>query len=97
MTQSNVLPPIATSDHSVISGTVNFNVATEHAYQRHIWQYNKIDFKLFQETLSQTNFNDCFISDNLNEVCHSWTDRFLLVAKGTIPNKIVTIRPNDAQ
>ena len=96
ISSSSVFPPIATSDHCVVTVTVDFNIASEHAYQRHIWEYGKADFKKFRNTLSQSNFNACFDSDNIDEVCQSWTDLFLHVAKSTIPNKIVTIRPKDA-
>ena len=95
VTHTSILPPIATSDHCVISATVNFNTVTEKSYQRHIWEYNKTDFKQFRKTLSETNFEDCFNSVDVDSVCQSWTEMFLSVAKSTIPNKTVMIRPND--
>ena len=91
-----ILPPIATSDHCVVSATLNFNLARESAYERNIWEYNKTDFKLFKETLLDTNFDNCFNSDNIDEISQSWTDMFLNVARSTVPNKTITVRPNDA-
>ena len=95
VTQSSVLPPIATSDHCVVSATLNFNVTSEHAYKRHIWEYDKADFNLFRNALTHANFDECFESSDIDIICESWTSKFLSVAKDSVPNKIVTIRPND--
>ena len=44
----------------------------------------------------ETNFDVCFAETSIDNVCLKWTELFLNVAKATIPNRVVTIRPNDS-
>ena len=57
--------------------------------------YNKAYYDIFRGKLSEINWDDCFESDNINDVCTKWTDTFLAADIEDIPNKQVTIRPND--
>ena len=59
-------------------------------------QFQETDFSKFRDTLYHTNFDECFLSGDPDQACSLWTDKFLNVAKTIIPNKIVTIRPNDS-
>ena len=46
--------------------------------------------------MQDTDFNTCFESDNIDEVCQKWTLVVLDCARTHIPNKVVTVRPNDS-
>ena len=91
-----VSPPLSTSDHCTVSAILNFRIKRDPAYKRLVWQYNKANFNEFRAALLATNFNDCFISNNVNEACERWTETFLNVARTHIPNRVVTIRPKDS-
>ena len=41
------------------------------------------------------NWDECFISDDVDNVCEFWTEKLLSIARAFIPNKAVLIRPND--
>ena len=91
-----VLDPISTCDHCPIRASVflkhKFNKPK--CYQRHIWQYNLADFDLFRQQLGSVDWNICLEGD-IDESCLRWTTTFLNIARQCIPNKVVTIRPND--
>jgi hypothetical protein len=57
--------------------------------------YDQADFVAFRTELLNTDWNICFESDNPDSAAVIWTDTVLQVAKRVIPNKVVTIRPND--
>ena len=92
-----VLDPISTCDHCPIRSTIlmkhKFNKPK--AYTRHIWQYHQADFQAFKLKLEDKNWDECFAYDNIDDVCNAWSDTFLNIARECIPNKVVTIRPND--
>ena len=91
-----VSPPVSTNDHCTVGCHLDFKINKETCYERLIWQYNKADFNEFREALSSTDFDQCFINDDVNEACDKWTEIFLSVAKEYVPNKKVIIRPNDS-
>ena len=41
------------------------------------------------------NRDECFISDDVDDVCESWTEKLLSIPRAFIPNKAVLIKPND--
>ena len=91
-----VTPPISTNDHCTVGITVNFKVKKDVAYKRTVWDYKKANFDEFRQKLKETHFDNCFDSDDIDVVCSNWTNLFLQVAKSSVPNKLVTIRPNDS-
>ena len=91
-----VLPPVSTNDHCTVSAKLNFKIAKESAYTRLVWQYNKADDEGFRKALNETDFSTVFDSHDIDNCCLKWTERFLNIARSFIPNKIVTIRPNDS-
>ena len=93
--EPQVLPPIANCDHCVVSTTILFKHKKELAYKRLIWDYGKANFDLFRSKLRQISWEDSFVSNDINQCCTAWTEIFLQIAKESIPNKEVTIRPND--
>ena len=95
----SVLPPVSTSektsDHCTISLTLSFHVHRAKAFKRHIWDYKHANFEEFRNTLSDHDWDHCFISDDIDDNVSQWTDTFLNIARNCIPNRIVTIRPDD--
>ena len=96
LTKIEVTPPVSTNDHCTVGAHFNFKVEKEKAYKRHVWLFKNANFDQFREALSNTNFEDCFEIDDVDKTCDQWSEKFLNVAKATIPNKVVTIRPNDS-
>ena len=41
-------------------------------------------------------FNECFATDNVDKACALWTEKVLNIARTHIPNKVVTVRPQDS-
>ena len=95
ISEPHVLPPIANCDHCVVSANISFRRKTEPAYKRLIWEYDKANFVHFRDYLSRLNWDNFFLSNDVNICCLSWTEGFLQAAKVCIPNKEITIRPDD--
>ena len=93
---TDIQQPVLNSDHCVVSVKLNFNYIAEQAYQRRIWNYKITDFNLFRSSLEQTNFDECFDSNNIDDICQNWTNKFMKAALDNVHNNIVTIRPKDA-
>ena len=96
VTNVSVSPPISTNDHCTISCQLNFKINNKSPYHRNIWLFNKTNFTEFRQELENTDFNSIFDSGDVDYVCSSWSQMFLDVAKRTIPNKYILVRPNDA-
>ena len=61
-----------------------------------MWDYKKANFEAFREKLSRLDWNVCFKAEyDINETTERWTNEFLLIAKSVVPNKLVTVRPDD--
>ena len=63
---------------------------------RHIWLYDRGDYDQFQHKLSHINWDQVFVSNNVND-CERITDSIINAAKETFPNKTVTIRHSEPQ
>ena len=96
MCKSEVSPPVSTNDHCTVACFLNFRLKKDPVYSRIVWQYNKANFIELNEALTYTDFDECFVSNDIDEVCHKWTETVLNAARSHIPNKVVTIRPNDS-
>ena len=94
VTSTSVMPPVSTNDHCTVAVNLGLKIACEPAYQRHIWQYKQGDYPGFRQALSSADWDNCF-NDDVDESCTKWTETFLNTARAFIPNKCVTIRPND--
>ncbi|MCG7878660.1 MAG: reverse transcriptase domain-containing protein [Candidatus Thiodiazotropha endolucinida] len=66
-------------------------------YKRHIWLYDRGDYNEYRHKLTQVNWDQVFVSNNINECADKLTDSILKAARATIPNKTVTIRPNEPE
>jgi hypothetical protein len=94
--ETRVTPPISSNDHCTVGARLNFKVKKEIAYQRTVWNYKDADFPQFRQTLLHAKFDECFQTENVDQACSKWTSIFLTIAKTCVPNKEVTIRPNDS-
>ena len=79
-----------------MSVCLKFKIKKEFAYQHTVWNYNKAIFSHFRHALSNANFDEWFTSDDVNETCARWANKFPNTAKAHVPNKVVIIRPNDS-
>ena len=91
-----VFPPVSTNDHSTVGVHLNFKIKKEAAYERKVWLFKDADFDKFREALLKADFDKCFEDNNVNKACDKWTETFLNVATDVIPNKVITVRPNDS-
>ena len=84
-----VLTPVSTNDHSTISLLLDFHSYKEKCYSRKVWYYKKADFSAFRTKLSIFNWDICFQSNNIDDVCEIWTSSFIEIANQCIPNKLL--------
>ena len=97
ISEVDVMTPIANCDHCPIRLTLRFKhkFNKQKSYDRFIWQYDKADLNDFKNRLHQAPWDDCFTSENIDEIADAWTSTFLNIAHEVIPNKTVVIRPGD--
>ena len=65
------------------------------AYKRHIRLYDKGDYVKYRQLLADVDWNQVMSSGDLYIVVKAVTDTIINSAKAFIPNKTVTIRPNE--
>ena len=92
-----VLDPISTCDHCPIRASIlmKYKITKPKSYTRHIWLYDSTDFEGFRQRLRDTDWDQCFLYNDIDSICDSWTSTFYNIARECIPNKVVTIRPRD--
>ena len=91
-----VSPPVSTNDHCTISLELSFHTTKSHTYERTMWDFKHANFDLFRNCLKECNWQECFLyRDSIDDVTEAWTSKLLSIAKETIPNKKVRMRPND--
>jgi hypothetical protein len=90
-----VSPPISTNDHCTIEIKCLFRSKKPRAYKRVMWDFKNANFTQYRSALADTDWTECFQSNDINVICEQWTSKVLSIAKSTIPNKIVTVRPRD--
>jgi len=93
---TDVEPPISVNDHCNISASIVFEKNKQSAYKRLMWDYKNADFKKFRSELSKFDWDTCVhLSNDIDESARLFTESFLSIAKRIVPNKTVTVRPND--
>ena len=90
-----VEPPVSSNDHCTIVANLLFRKRKCHSYNRVMWDFKNANFDLYRETIDSYNWEECFHDQDINKSVESWTGKILEIAKSTIPNKDVVIRPND--
>ena len=93
--ESYVLPPISNCDHSVIGANLLFRIKRDYSFKRRIWDYGKADFEVFRTSLRRVDWNSCFISEDVDSCCDSWSTLFMEAAEQSIHNRHIEVRPHD--
>jgi len=91
----SVMDPVSTNDHCTISANLLFRKRRAHPYKRTMWDFKGTDFSHFKLAIERCNWEECFTDDNIETATEMWTNKLLNIAKQTIPNKEVTVRPDD--
>ena len=91
----SVTDPVSTNDHCTISANLLFRKRRAHPYKRTMWDFKGTDFSNFKLAIERCNWEECFTDDNIETATEMWTNKLLNIAKQTIPNKEVTVRPDD--
>lgn len=63
-------------------------------YKRKIWSFSNTDFQDYQFLIKNQDW-DSLHSNDIDQTCDSITNCIINSATKTIPNKIITLRPND--
>jgi hypothetical protein len=87
--------PVHENDHCTIFGTLNLKTIRRQPFERDMWNFKNTNFDLFREELSNVNWDTCLESDNIDEICDSWTATFMEIAERIVTKKRVKVRPCD--
>ena len=49
------------------------------------------NFDAYREQLSTQDWDPCFETGDIDEICKTWTNKFMEISKNKIPNKKVTV------
>ncbi|MEW8548206.1 MAG: reverse transcriptase family protein [Candidatus Thiodiazotropha sp.] len=83
--------------HCPVTLTLNFRKPVQKSFTRHIWLYERGDYIKYRRLLDHTDWSFISPENNLNEIAIKVTDLIIKAAKESIPNKTVTVRPNEPQ
>ena len=91
-----LLPPVSTSDHSVVLCKVKAPILKSARYKRVVWDYNHCDFKALNDCLRNAPFDvryDMF--NDVEDVVEYWIQLYKSTLQDYIPYKSVSIKSND--
>ena len=77
--------------------TLKFRKPVNKSFKRHTWLYDRGDYTLYRDKLSQINWDEDFSLTNINEITLAINQRIIAAANDSIPNKIITVRPQEAE
>ena len=88
--------PSDISDHDASIIFIECPKFQTRSFQREVWLYERTDNEKIASKLDTVDWN-ALLSDSqdVDEMCNTFTETFLRVARECIPTKIVTIRNND--
>jgi hypothetical protein len=95
VTSTWIEPPISTNDHCTVFGELQLKTKKDPPYYRLMWQFSRADREGLLNYMDNLDWNECFISEDVNEVSNLWTAKLLSAAKLFIPHKLVMVRPYD--
>ncbi|MCP3899199.1 MAG: hypothetical protein GY707_05745, partial [Desulfobacteraceae bacterium] len=90
-----VLTPLPDCDHCLIELSLKLKTTKLKPYTRIMWNFKEANFEAYRRKLYENDWDLCFRSEDIEQICDSVISTILELAKFTIPNKIVTIRPYD--
>ena len=83
--------------HCPIMVTLKFRKPANKSFKRHIWLYDRGDYTLYRDKLSQINWDEVFSLTNINDITLAINQRIIEAANDSIPNKTITVRPQEAE
>ena len=86
--------PSNISDHKATCISLPFHYDISSAFERTIFLYSRADFDSFNNKLMEENW-DCLNEGTVNEACNKFTEIYMSHALQTIPQKRITVRPDD--
>jgi hypothetical protein len=95
VTEVGVGAPVHENDHRTIFGKLNLKTIKRKNFVREMWDFKHANFDDFRERLSNVDWEDCFTSDNIDDICKKWSDLFMTTAESCIGKKRVKIRIED--
>ena len=97
---SGVVDPLIAEQvryHCPVMVLLKFTWPRASSFKRKIWYYKLADYNKFRELLSEASLENLFQSnDNINQNIQDITDAIVSAAEKSIPNKIVTAKPNES-
>ena len=63
--------PVSESDHCTVSVKLDFRISQENPYTRFVWRYKDGDYDGLRSAIRSANWDECFLSDNIDVVCES--------------------------
>lgn len=79
--------------HCPIIALLKFTRPSLKSFKRRIWNYQRANFDLFRDNLSNYDWNHLTDSTDFDSDVKHFTEAILKAGEQSIPNKIVTIRP----
>jgi hypothetical protein len=88
--------PSDISDHDASIFFIEYPKFQTRSFQRKVWLYERTDYENFSSKLDTVDWN-ALLSDleDVDEMCNTFTETFLRVARECIPTKMVTVRNSD--
>jgi len=88
--------PVSTNDHCTVGVKFSFKIVSDPCYYRHVWLYDQGDYNGFVQAIESADWDTCFITDDVDIACQSWSDLFINITRTFIPNRSVLVRPRDS-
>ena len=84
------------SDHDCTYIEIDCRFKLSKCFKRVVWDYKHGDYERFRQQVSDTD-RDTIINDDdtTNNLCINFTNKFLTIAKESIPLKTILVRHND--
>jgi hypothetical protein len=95
ITGAGVGGPVHENDHCTIFGILNLKTIRRKPFMRDMWNFKEANFDLFREELSNVNWDSCMNSEDIDDICESWTAKFLEISERVVTKKRVKVRPYD--
>lgn len=83
-------------DHCASYISLGFDYNIRRAYKRNIWDYKNADFDKLTHLIAESNWSSCICEGNyISQAAVNLTNHFLSCVRECVPEKTITIRPND--
>ena len=80
--------------HCPIYAIFNFDKCKQHCFKRTIWKYDDGNYDLLKQYVRDSDWSS-LKNDNINTYAEDVTSKILELCKLTIPNKVITVRPQN--